>query len=69
MRASNLCLLACLLLASCADKPALTVVENDFCKLRADFRIAEIADSSLAPAPGSLRDKLEQAEDAVCASK
>lgn len=43
--------------------------ENQLCKVRAEFRIAELADVTLVPSPGSLRAKIEDAEDAFCLPK
>lgn len=56
--------------AACASTPAPTVAktEADLCEARAAWRIAAAADPSLAPAPGSLRAKLEAAEDALCST-
>ncbi len=51
------------------QKPAASAIEADLCKTRTAFRVAEIADSTLAPSPGTLRAKIEDAEDAFCVGK
>lgn len=54
--------------SSSAQSAKVQQAEADFCKLRAEYKlIAAAAGGALNPAPGSPRDKLEQAEDNVCA--
>lgn len=63
-------LILLLALVGCSGSQSKTAsVETDLCKARSAFRIAEIADSGLHPASGSLRAKLEEAEDSFCLSK
>lgn len=62
-------LIPLLLLMGCSNPPAKSVIEQDLCKARASFKLLEVADPRLQPAPGSIREKLEEAEDTLCASK
>lgn len=73
-RSERLCIGAMLIaligFIGCANqKPSVSAIEVGLCKARAAFRVAEIADSSLAPAPGTLRSKIEDAEDAFCSAQ
>lgn len=43
--------------------------EADLCKLRGAERDAEAVYPSLTPAQGSIREQIESAEDAFCASR
>jgi hypothetical protein len=49
--------------------PVVAKAEADVCKLRADWLLAVAIDPSLAPSPGSLRARLEAAEDSMCAAR
>ena len=53
-----------LLLVSCSNPPPAKTVEKDLCLARADYKASGIAPA----APGSIRAKLEAAEDAFCAT-
>ena len=59
-----------ILLTACtpSEQAKVKTVEVDLCKARATFRALEEVDSSLAPADGSPRAKIEKAEDTLCAS-
>jgi len=61
-------ILLCALLFGCSNPPSAKSVEVDLCAARAAFKALEVSDPSLAPAPGSLRAKIEVDEDIVCAT-
>lgn len=46
--------------------PKAAAAEASLCKARSEWLLAVAVDPSLAPAPGSLRARLEAAEDAFC---
>ena len=58
-----------LILVGCSSQKPAASVETQLCRVRAEFRIAELADVTLVPSPGSLRAKIENAEDAFCLPK
>lgn len=50
--------------------PAVSTVELDLCRARASWRVvAAAAGGALDPTPGSVRARLEQAEDAFCSAR
>ena len=61
-------LLLTLVLVGCSSPPSPKAVELDLCAARRAYKlVAMAANGALDPVPGSPRDKLETAEDALCA--
>ena len=66
------CGVAGFFVAACTPPAArdVSTLELDLCRTRAAYRvIAATAGGALDPAPGSVRERLEQDEDAFCAAR